>query len=129
MLILDPLDVSFGARSWRDVRSLAVSVEAARVAESWSDLGPWCVFADVPERRVRVQIVRSFEGSELAAPAVGDEALLTFTVSEGGSESARQVIARCVVTAVRHEVSQGKAIQKLDLVALSETGGATPIEM
>lgn len=129
MVIVDPRDVRFGERAWGDVRSLTVSVESVRLAEAWSDLGPWCVFADVPERRVRISIVRSFAGPELASPAVGEEALLSFTVSEGGSESARQVVARCVVSAVRHEVAQGQATQRLELLALSGTGAQTPIEM
>lgn len=128
MLILDPAEVKFGARTWGDVRSLAVDVEAPRVCEEWSDLGPWCVWADVPERRVRVLIERSFEGSELASPAVGEEGLLSFRAG-AGPESAREFAARCVVVSVRHEVSQGRAWQRVSLVALSATGASAPIEV
>lgn len=127
MLALNPSLVRFGGQDWRDVTLVAVDRVAARPVLEWTDLGPFPAFADTPEQRVDVKIVRALERDEPAPPRPGDSAAVEFRVAPGAGAPAHRVAFTGVVVAVRHELSGRSAAQTVQLVALSPDGAADPI--
>lgn len=132
MLILSPRRVRFDTMEWTDVSLIAIDRAAAREAIEWSDLGPHPIFADVPEQRTTIRIVRHLDRGDLAAPAPGLAGELVFEVSPAATEAGRRThAAQCVVLGVRHELGAGTrgpaAVQTIELIALSTDGAAEPL--
>ena len=128
MLILSPQLVRFDTLEWTDVSLIAIDRTAAREAVEWSDLGPHPTFADVPEQRTTIRIIRQLDRGDLNAPAPGRAGELVFDVSPAATEAGKRThTAQCVVLGVRHELSAGPkghaAMQTIELVALSGDGG------
>lgn len=83
----------------------------------------------VPEQKVRFRIVQDLRVTDLAAPAPGDQALLTITAAPAAADSARRTLsATAVVLEVRHELSQRRTPQRtITLAAISSDGAADPV--
>lgn len=131
MLVLAPQRVRFDLTEWTDVSLIAVDRAATREAVEWMDLGPHPTFADVPEQRTTVRVVRRLDRGDLAAPTPGQAGTLAFEVSPAATETGRRThSAPCVVLGVRHELGIGAkgptATQTIELVALSTDGAADP---
>ncbi|MBX3405373.1 MAG: hypothetical protein KF869_01310 [Phycisphaeraceae bacterium] len=131
MLVLAPQLVRFDSLEWTDVSLIAIDRTAARQALEWSDLGPHPTFADVPEQRTTIRIIRQLDRGDLAAPAPGRAGELVFDVSPAATEAGRRThTAQCVVLSIRHELSAGPkghaAVQTIELIALSGDGAADP---
>lgn len=135
MLILNPPTVQLGPHTLDDVALLAIDRVAHRKAEEWSDAGPHPVFADVPEQRTVVRIVRRLERDDPAPPLPGEQHTLAFHTSPNLSDADRRriSIAAAVVTAVTHQVGGGPsgrgAQQTITLTALSPDGASDPISI
>lgn len=131
MLILAPQLVRFDTLEWTDVSLIAIDRLAAREAIEWTDLGPHPTFADVPEQRTTIRIVRRLDRGDLASPVPGQAGALAFEVSPAATEAGKRTYtAQCIVLSVRHELSAGPrgpgAMQTIELVALSSDGAADP---
>lgn len=129
MLFLNPQRVTIGSLVLDNVQSIAVDREARRLVEEWTDLGRYAAFADVPEQRTRIRLLRALTRSEATPLRPGDQALLRFRVASGASAAGvRELAATVVVTAVDHTLSarQG-AVQRIEALAISPDGGADPI--
>ncbi len=137
MLILNPGIVTFGARTLGDVVMLTVDRSAHRRVEEWSDAGPYAVFADVPEQRVRVRVVQELSREDVGGASPGEAGTLTFRTSPASAESGRRkAAASAVVVGVTHEiVSRGSAGGRptarriIELIAVSPDGAADPITL
>ncbi len=129
MIFLNPETVSLGSQSLTNVSAIAIDRESARLIDDWSDLGPHLVLADVPEQRVRFQIVRAVTETETAAPRPGDQLALSFRTAPSASAlSIRRITATLVITAVRHSIDKrAGATQRIEALASSPTGAADPI--
>lgn len=130
MLILNPPTVQLGPHTLEDVALLAIDRVAHRTAEEWSDAGPHPVFADVPEQRTVVRIVRRLERDDPAPPLPGEQHTLAFHTSPNLSDADRRriSIAAAVVTAVTHQVGGPKGAQQtITLTALSSDGATDPV--
>lgn len=129
MVILSPETVKFGTSVWDAVVGISLDRAAARQLVEWSDLGPHAVFADVPEERVTVRVVRRLLRTTMLSLRTGDSAELsaTFSPTAGGTQRARLRVT-CVVLGVEHDVSPGRgAVQTVTLVAVSSSGATDPI--
>jgi hypothetical protein len=129
MLWLSPTRVLLGGVELRDVRLVAVEMQAARVVESWSDLGPHAVFADVPERRTVVRVERTPSSGESAPARPGDAAGLSFRAASssgggGGEAVSASVVVRSV--ALRLDAARGPT-QVIECVAVSADGAGDPL--
>lgn len=130
MLILNPPHVTLGPHTFTDVALLAIDRAAERTAEEWSDAGPHPVFADVPEQRTLIRIVRRPERDDLTPPRPGEQHALTFRISPNLSDADRRriTIPAAVVTAVTHQVGGPKGAQQtITLTALSSDGATDPV--
>ncbi len=128
MLALNPAHVKFGDQDWPDVSLIAIDRAAVRLAAEWTDLGPHPAFADCPEQRVDVKIVRAVTGGDLDAPRPGDAAPVSFFASPRATDAGRKRVSFTgVVVAVRHEVNARGATRTVQLVALSADGVADPV--
>jgi hypothetical protein len=128
MLALHPTDVTLLGRTLRSetIEAIAVSREASRSIEERTDNGPHVVFADAPEQRVLIALLRTLDGPEPDGPRPGEMGALVFTTGPGGADApAQRVSAAVVVRSVRIEVSRRRgAAQRIELIAVSTTGGA-----
>jgi len=130
MLLLNPPLVRFGSHTWTDVALLAIDRTTTRPAEEWSDAGPHPVFADAPEQRTQIRVVRDLLRDDLASHKPGDQAALTFHTSPTTSDAARRqfTIPAAVITSVTHELATARhARQTITLIALSPDGATDPI--
>lgn len=132
MLLLRPTDVRFDGLNWTNVLALAVSRTPEREVVAWNDLGPHPTFADVPERRTTLTIVRAIASDELADPELGRQGTLTFTLTRSASDaSLRRAAALCVVTSVKYDLAgAGTPRQTITLIALApsaSSGAGEPI--
>lgn len=130
MLLLNPSTVTLGPHTFSDVVLLTIDRTAERTAEEWSDAGPHPVFADIPEQRTLVRIVRRPERDDLAPPRPGEQHALVFNTSPNLSDADRRriAIAAAVVTGVTHQVGGPKGAQQtITLTALSADGAADPV--
>lgn len=129
MLFLNPNKVTLGTLELTNVAYLAFDRGARRSALEWTDLGPHVGFADVPEQRVDVTIVRRVMTSEPTAPKPGESLVLSLRAAPGASAAnILQVTATVVITAVEHSYSAGgKATQTVRAVCVSTTGAADPV--
>ncbi|MBX3359693.1 MAG: hypothetical protein KF745_14835 [Phycisphaeraceae bacterium] len=130
MIILNPSSVTFAGRTLADTDAVLLDRTATRLAEEWSDSGPYCVLADVPEQRVQIRIVRRILRDDLAPPIPGEQGALSLVTSPNASDaSRRRLAATAVVTAVSHQVSAKAATQTITLLVLSATGAADPVSI
>lgn len=128
MLIINPEIVSFAGENWPSVESVAVDRLAHRLTQEWSDQGPWMVFADVPEQRVRVVLVQRLEGGALTSPVPGDAGTLRFEAAASESDAGRVAVEmEVVVGEVRHELTRKGGVRSLVLWAVSPDGSTDPI--
>ncbi len=129
MLFLNPSVVTLLGRALGNVHSLAVDRAGARTATEWGDLGPHAVFADVPEQRVSVSILREVTEDEPAGARPGDQGALLFRAGAGADDAGvRSYSATVVVLRVTHRLTRrGGAAQEIELLAVSPTGAADPI--
>src|SRR4051794_38463007 len=131
MLILNPRSVTFGPARWENIRSLALDRLPRTIAESWSDAGPYAVFADIPEQSLRITVIQELSPPDLAAPIPGDRATLSFCTSPTAGDTRRQRLsADAVVLRVSHDLSQtGAPTRTILLAPLSADGAADPISI
>ncbi len=132
MLAIHPTDVSLLGRALpaSSVEAIAVSREATSFVQERTDNGPHVVFADAPEQEVTITVLRALEGPEPDGPRPGEMGALLFTTAPSAADApVQRVSAAVVVRAVRIEVSRRKgALQRIDLIAVSTTGGgADPV--
>lgn len=129
MLILNPRLVKFGSAPWDNVLLIAVDRAANREAVEWSDFGPHVVFADVPEQRIKVTVIRDVSSDDVDAPRPGETNTLTFFTSPTASDGLRMKIAmQAVVMRVHHEISLRKgAVRTIELTPVSPDGETDPI--
>ena len=127
MLTLNPPLVRFGAEEWTDVTAVAIDRLTTRPALDWSDLGPHPTFADSPEQRTEVKIVRALRRAEPAMPRPGQAGAVTFWLAPGPAAGPAQVAFTGVVVDVRHELGPRGALRTVHLVALSPDGATDPI--
>lgn len=132
MLIHQPHSVTFGGTPLPDVASIAIDRTAAREALEWSDAGPHAVFADIPEQRTTITLVRAPSRGELTPllPAQMEE--LTFVYSAAGTPTdalRRRVTAMCVVRDVRHALdhARGTSRQIITMIAVALSGDSNPV--
>lgn len=131
MLFLNPHTVTLGSVVLDHVSAIIVDRTADRLALEYSDVGAYPIFADVPEQRVTVTIVRDLlEGDPLIlnSLAPGFQTTLAFATSPADSEAQlMDFSAALVITAVKHELKRGKsAIQRIVGVAISTSGNLDP---
>ena len=128
MLILNPREVRFGSALWEDVVAISIDRAAHKTVEEWSDLGPYAVFADVPEQKVRVTIVQEVARDDVNVPRPGEAGTLEFHTSPTASDAGRKKVScAAVVLESRHELSIRKgAIRTVILAAISD-GAADPV--
>ncbi len=129
MLVLNPQSVTLLGTAVERVRRVAVHRTPERAVLEWGGLGPYPIFADVPEQRVEIELVADLERGSLDGPSPGDAGeLVLFTSPTSGSGGRRRVEASVVVTALHDEVEPGgKAQRRVRMAALSATGVADPI--
>lgn len=129
MVFLNPDTVAFGAIALTNVQFVAVDREARRTALEYTDLGPYAAFADVPEQRITVRIVRRITESEALPIKPGDRATLSLRAGPNLSGAGvRAMAATVVISAVEFTLSnRGGATQRISAIALSSTGGVDPI--
>jgi enhancing lycopene biosynthesis protein 2 len=133
MLITTPATVRFDTLLLDDVTLIAIESSAERAVVEWSDFGPHITFADVPEQRITVKVVRRIARGDLAALAPGQLGELSFVVSPAGTAAAaKKHAAQCVVLGVRYDLAgsaagkQPGAMQVIELVAISSSGSTEP---
>lgn len=132
MLLPLPDTLSFDGLALPDAAAVLIDRAAARAVLDWSDAGPHPVFADVPEQRTTITIVRTLTRGDFAAPAPGQAGELAFLFSAAGTSTdadRRRFSAQCVVRDVRHEMNPAAAAarQSITLLALSPDGATDPI--
>lgn len=129
MIILNPDRVTLGSQELAGVTIVAIDRTARRTAYEWTDIGPHINFADIPEQRTSISIIRRITQTELATPRPGELLALALRISTNASAAESAVIsASVVITAVEHSVNaSGKATQSIRSVAISATGSGDPI--
>lgn len=119
------------------VASVAVERTASRELEDWQDSGRYCVFADVPEERVRVKLVQEVEGQLLDGLAPGDSGTLVIETSLGAGDASRtRVTLTGVVMDVRYALpsrvrgggsNAGGASRSVEVLGVSSDGSTDPV--
>lgn len=129
MLVLNPQHVTFGESRWDHVQVVAIDRAAHRDAVEWSDLGPHVAFADVPEQRITVKVIREVSSDDVDSPKPGETNTLTFHTSPTASDGLRMKITmQAVVMRVEHDVSVRKgAVRTITLTAVSPDGATDPV--
>jgi hypothetical protein len=130
MLILNPQQVSFGGSAWDGVESVVVDRLGHRLVQEWGDEGPWVVFVDVPESRVRVVLRQRLAEGALSSPKPGDSGLLQFEAAASESDAGRvSVEIEAVVAEVRHDLSRSGGVRSISLWAVSSNGSVDPVSV
>ena len=131
MLVLNPQSVSLIGQTIERVRRIAVHRSAERLLVEWGDMGPYPVFADVPEQRVELELVADLERGTLEGLVPGDEGTLEFFTSPtAGSGGRKKIEASVVLTDVRDGVEPGGSAQRrIKMEAVSASGTSDPIEI
>ncbi|MEO1278794.1 MAG: hypothetical protein AAFV77_07560 [Planctomycetota bacterium] len=129
MLVINPQSVSLIGQTIERVRRIAIHRSAERLLVEWGNMGPYPVFADVPEQRVELELVADLERGTLDGLEPGDEgALEFFTSPSAGSGGRTKIEATVVVTDVRDGVEPGGSAQRrIRMEAVSASGTADPI--
>lgn len=131
MLVLNPQSVTLLGKTIERVRRVAVRRTPERVLLEWGNLGPYAVFADVPEQRVEIEVVADLERGTLDGLSPGqDGSLEFFTSPTAGSGGRRRVTASVVILSVADDVEPGGMAQRrIKMAAVSTTGSMDPIEI
>lgn len=131
MIWLNPANVAFGDETLANVESVAVDRAASRLIVDHTDGGPHAVFADAPEQRVTVRVVRRLVAPETPEPTPGEMGTLVFDASSNASSASvqRVTIGNAMVTSVTHTITRtGGARQNIDFVAVSSDGIVDPVQ-
>ena len=131
MLVLNPQSVSLLGQTVEHVRRVAVRRTPERTLLEWGNLGPYPIFADVPEQRIEIELVADLDRGTLDGMTPGDDGTLEFFTSPtAGSGGRRRVTASVVVLSVIDDVEPGgSATRRVKLAALSSTGTTDPIQI
>ena len=130
MLIFNPEKVSFAGDDWAGVESVAVDRLGHRLIQEWSDDGPWMVFVDVPEQRVKVVVVQRLEEGALSSPIPGDSGTLRFEGAASSSDAGRIAVQmEVVVGEVRHDILRKGGLRTMVLWAVSSDGSSDPVSV
>lgn len=129
MLVLNPQSVKLLGKTIERVRRVAVRRTPERVLLEWGNLGPYPVFADVPEQRVEIEVVADLERGTLDGLSPGQDGTLEFYTSPtAGSGGRRRVEASVVILSVSDEVEPGGSAQRrVKMAAVSSSGSDDPI--
>jgi len=129
VLIRNPTEVSFGARVLDGVEAIVIDRSAAREVSEFDDFGAHLVFADVPEQRVTIRVVRELVRDGLDDPKPGDEDDLSFSLSpNAGDARTLGVLVHAVVLRVAHELrGQHRATQTITMLGVSTVGNIDPV--
>ena len=128
MVLWNPGNVSFGGGDWEGVGSVAVDRLAHRLVQAWDDDGAAMVFADVPEQKVRVQLVQRLEEGAIVSPVPGDKGTLAFESARSGSDAGRFAVSmEAVVAEVRHDMRRTGGVRSMVLWAVSSNGATDPV--
>jgi hypothetical protein len=128
MLVLGPESVEFEGEVWSGVEAVAIDRTAKRELVEVGDLGPHVVFADIPERRVNVKVVRKIDRSELESVKPGDEGELSFRAGFGRTDAGwSRVSTDVVVTRVAHDFGPDGVRRVVTMVAVSADGLVDPV--
>lgn len=108
MLLLNPAQVVVNGAPLGGVLSIAIDRQAARTVAEWSDRGPHCVFADVPEQRTVATVRRRIDADELLDPAPGAAVRLEFAATPGpGDAHPARFAADAVLLSARTDIDPG----------------------
>ncbi len=131
MLVLNPRTVTFGDARWENIQAVSLDRVPQRVVEEWSDAGPYAVFADVPEQKLRVTVVQDLAAADLAAPVPGDRGTMAFCTSPAAADQRRQRLSMdAVVLRVTHDLSvKGAPTRTILLAPVSSDGGGDPVSV
>lgn len=132
MLFLNPQHVSLGALTLEHVASIVVSRAADRLTVEYSDLGPFPVFADVPQERTTLTITRDLLDAglpETDALALGHQATLSFTTAPNASDARTRTFSlTIVITAIRNDLPRDRRLfQVISCLAISTDGASDPL--
>ena len=129
MVFLNPDRVTLGSLTLTNVQFVAIDREARRTALEYTDLGPYAAFADVPEQRVSVRIVRRITESEALPIKPGDRVTMALrTAPNLSAAGVRAIAATVVISAVEFTLSnRGGAVQRISAIAISTTGAVDPV--
>lgn len=128
MLAIMPERVSFAGTELQSVRAVAVSRTVNRGVSEYSELGPHCVFADVPEQRTKVTVIGSVGADDLAPPALASCGVLEVRVARApGRMKRKEIRMLAMVTHVSYRATPGGAERTIELEALSIDGRADPV--
>ncbi len=81
MLVINPQSVQLIGQDIERVRRIAIHRSAERLLVEWGNMGPFPVFADVPEQRVEIELLADLERGTLEGPVPGEEGSLEFFTS------------------------------------------------
>lgn len=136
MLIVRPGSVVFDGAALAGVVRMAVERTASRELEEWQDTGPYCVFVDVPERRVRIKVEQELGALEPSQaglwPGPGAIGLLVVeTARHAGDGDRTRLSTSAVVTDVRYALpgrtGPKAAVRTIELLAVSADGAVDPV--
>lgn len=129
MIWLSPRNVVLGGVTLEHVSAVSVSRKAEKVIVEVGSGGPHVQFADVPERRVEIEITRTVVDQQDNGIRPGDARALSFrTAPSGAGLSVREVTANVMVTEVQSKLSaRGGATQTIVCVAVSSDGESDPV--
>jgi hypothetical protein len=138
MVVLNPEAVLINSAAVAGVSLVTVGEETTQCVEEYEDRGPWAVFGDSVQRRVRVMIRQTLEGgggagdsSAWAVPAaVGAMVAVVVRWSDGGGRGAREMgsgesltLAQCVMLSVSYSADErGGVVRTMTLAGLSTPG-------
>ena len=130
MIWLNPARVVFGGQALSHVESVVVDRVSSKLLLERGDGGPHVVFADVPEQRVTVRVVRRAVEADSVEVSPGELGVLSFDRSLNASSSVERVtISQAVVTGVTHRLERsGDARQTVEFVAVSSDGSSDPVQ-
>lgn len=129
MLVLNPRVVVFDGSTIGEVSLVAIDRSAGREIVEWSDLGPFAVFADVPEVVTEIRVVQRLGTEDLGSivPGVMGE-LVLYTSRSSGDTLRRRISAGAVLMDVKHELNVDRGTGRvLRFVALSDDGSGDPV--
>lgn len=129
MLWIDPDNVTLGTAPLPGVSAITVDRRAERAIVEWTDFGPHPTFADVPEQRIAIRIVRTIAPGETLNIRPGDALALSFRVGASlGASGAKSIAASVVILGITHAADPKRGMtQAIECLALSSTGAADPI--
>jgi len=135
-MLLHPPTITFGDLTLDNVLAVAIERTAAREVVDFTDLGPHIAFADVPEQRIALTVIRRPSPPELASLQPGAIGPLAFAAAQSAADAHRiRITARVMLREVRYDLTDGSSgstpraapRQSLHFLAISPDGLADPI--